>query len=146
MSGPVEAGLPVPQGDYATAKRHHDLVFTSGMTPRRNGVLIQEGPILRDAPLDSYKEAVVLAASNALMAAQSLLAEGEAIAGVVNLTVYINAENGFVSHAKLADFASGFFKGQLGAAGIGARAALGVATLPGNAPVEIQLIAAVGPA
>jgi enamine deaminase RidA (YjgF/YER057c/UK114 family) len=64
----------------------------------------------------------------------------------MSLSVYINAESGFVDHARLADFASGFLRAQLGPAGIGTRAAIGMATLPGNAPVEIQLIAAVEPA
>lgn len=47
---------------------------------------------------------------------------------------------GFSSHAKLADFASEYLVEELGDAGIGARAAIGIASLPGDAPVEIQLV------
>lgn len=59
------------------------------------------------------------------------------------LNVYINAQDGFQAHSKLADFASDYLYERLGEAGIGGRAAIGVASLPGDAPVEIQLIAAI---
>ena len=57
------------------------------------------------------------------------------------LTVYVNAEEGYTSHAKIGDAASNFLYETLGDAGIGSRAAIGVASLPGNAPVEVQLVA-----
>ena len=71
------------------------------------------------------------------------LNEGESIAQVLSLMVYVNAEDGFTIHSKLADFATDYLCEKLGDAGIAARAALGVASLPGNAPVEIQIICAV---
>ena len=134
---------PIPQGKYVIAKRAGGLIFTSGMTPRRDGKLIVTGQVLADAPLDSFRTAIEQACSNALRAARSQLQPGEAIAQIINLTVYIHAAPGFTDHAKLADFASDYFRAELGEGGIGARAAIGVATLPGNAPVEIQLVAAV---
>ncbi|MEO3997937.1 RidA family protein [Mesorhizobium sp. CAU 1732] len=134
---------PVPQGDYTPAKRHGDIIYTSGMTPRRNGVLTQTGPVLRDAPVENYRDAVVLACGNALTAARSLLKDGESIAAVLNMTVFIAAEAGFTAHSRLADFASQHLRTELGEGGIGSRAAVGVATLPGNAPVEIQIVVAV---
>ncbi len=136
-------GQPVPQGDYVPAKRHRDMIFTSGMTPRRDGVLQFHGPVRKDQPLEDWREAVRLACANALTAARSTLAEGESINAILGLTVFICAEPGFDQHAKLADFASAYLREELGVAGLGTRAAVGVATLPGNAPVEIQLTAAV---
>lgn len=136
-------GQPVPQGDYIPAKRHGGLIFTSGMTPRRNGELIFIGPVRIDTPTEDYREAVMLACANALAAARGLLGEGERIAAILSLTVYIAAEPGFAAHSRLADFASQHLRSELGPEGIGSRAAVGVATLPGNAPVEIQLIAAI---
>lgn len=134
---------PVPQGDYIPARRHGDLIFTSGMTPRLDGVLQFTGPVRKDVPVEDYRQAVLLACGNALAAARGVLAEGEGISAILSLTVYIAAEPGFEAHAKLADHASAFLRAEFGAQGIGARAAVGVATLPGNAPVEIQLVAAV---
>ncbi len=134
---------PIPQGKYVPATRFGDLIFTAGMTPRKNGVLIQSGRVEKDAPLENYKEAVRQAADNALTAARNKLEEGERIVRVLSMTVYVNAEEGFTAHAKIADFASDYLSEELGDASPMARVSIGVASLPGNAPVEIQLICGV---
>ncbi len=133
---------PKPQGDYVPATRNGNLIFTSGMTPRKDGVMTLTGPVKVDEPLDTYKDAVLLACGNALTAARAMLGSGERIRAILSLTVYVAAEPGFTAHSRLADFASAFLRSELGTNGIGSRAAVGVATLPGNAPVEIQLVAA----
>lgn len=135
---------PVPQGKYVPAVRNGDLIVTAGMTPRKDGVLMLSGKVRADVPLETYKEAVVQAAANALTAARNQLQEGEKIARVMLMHVYINAEQDFVEHAKLADFASEYLVAELGDAGICARCALGMGTLPKKAPVEISLLAVVG--
>ncbi|MET3524608.1 RidA family protein [Mesorhizobium abyssinicae] len=137
------AAKPVPQGNYVAARRCGSLVFTAGMTPRRNGILTMVGPIQPGTPPEAYRDPVVLACANALAAARSVLADSESIAAIITLTVYTAAQPGFSAHSAIADFASRFLQDELGQAGIGARTAVGVATLPGNAPVEIQLVAVV---
>ncbi|MGB6406790.1 MAG: RidA family protein [Planococcus donghaensis] len=143
MNKPEEKNNPISQGKYVPATRFENLIYTAGMTPRKNGVLIQKGKVSSDLPADSYKEAVRQSAANALTAARGLLADREKFEQIVSLTVYLNAEDGFEAHSALADFASEYLYEQLGAKGVGSRAAVGVASLPGNSPVEIQLIAAV---
>lgn len=143
MTPPAATRGPVPQGRYIAARRHGDLVFTAGMTPRRDGVLIATGPVTVSAPLETHREAVALACANALAAARGALSAGEEISAILSLTVYVAAESGFTAHSAVADFASHHLYEQMGESGIGARAAVGVATLPGNAPVEVQIIAAV---
>lgn len=133
---------PIPQGKYVPATRSGSLIFTAGMTSRKNGVLILSGRVKADEPLETYREAVYQAADNALTAALNKLNPGESMQ-VLSLTVYVNAEDGFTVHSKLADFATDYLCEKLGNAGVAARAALGVASLPGNAPVEIQIICAV---
>lgn len=135
---------PIPQGRYVPATRSGSIIFTAGMTSRKNGTLILTGQVKADAPLETYREAVRQAADNALTAAMNRLSEGETIAQVLSLAVYINAEAGFVQHSKVADFATDYLCEKLGTAGVAARAALGVASLPGDAPVEIQIVCAVG--
>ncbi|MBR5642228.1 MAG: RidA family protein [Firmicutes bacterium] len=134
---------PIPQGKYVPAARFGQLIYTAGMTPRKNGVMIFSGRVEKDAPLETYKEAVRQAADNALTAARNKLEEGERIARVLSMTVYVNAEDVFTAHAKIADFASDFLSEELGDASPMARVSIGVATLPGNAPVEIQLVCGV---
>ena len=113
------------------------------MTPRKDGVLLLSGKIRADEPLETYAPAIVQAADNALTAARNCLREGEKIAQILSLTVYVNAESDYTTHARVGDVVSGYLFEQLGDAGIGPRAAIGVATLPGNAPVEVQIVAAV---
>ncbi|RFU70280.1 RidA family protein [Peribacillus saganii] len=143
MSKKSKNDNPLPQGKYIPAVRFENLIYTAGMTPRNNGVLIQSGKVSAEQPVDTYKAAVRQAVTNALTAARNTLLEQEQLAQILSLTVYINAEEGFQAHSSLADFASEYLYEELGNAGIGSRAAIGAASLPGNAPVEIQLIAAV---
>lgn len=133
---------PIPQGKYVPATRSGNLIFTAGMTPRVNGVLILSGKVQCNKPLESYREAVHQATGNALTAALNKLVQGEEIGQVLQLQVYVNAEEGFILHSKLADFASEYLCKELGETSVTARAAIGVASLPNNAPVEIQMICA----
>lgn len=132
---------PIPQGKYVPATRSGNLIVTAGMTPRENGVLLFSGKVEKNSDPADYRAAVLQAAKNALTAARNTLNDGEKIAQIMSVTVYVNAEEGFTAHSKLADFASEYLCAELGAAGIGARASVGVASLPGNAPVEISLMA-----
>lgn len=140
----MKAANPIPQGKYVPATRFENMIFTAGMTPRNNGVLIREGKVRLEDSMEDYTEAVRQAASNALTAAENVLEEGEKIVRILSITVYVNAEEGFTKQSKLADIASEYFCEKLGDAGIGSRAAVGVASLPGNAPVEISIIAGAG--
>ena len=132
---------PIPQGNYVPATRAGDLICTAGMTPRKNGELILSGKVKITDPAEVYKEAVRQAAANALTAALNTLKENERLGQILALTVYVNAEEGYTAHARLADLASDYLYEQLGTAGIGSRAAIGVMSLPGDASVEIQLMA-----
>lgn len=143
MSTLNDQNNPIPQGNYVPASRFGNIIYTAGMTPRKNGVLIQSGKVLTEEPVSTYKAAVLQAVANALTAAMNTLREQEQLEQILSLTVYVNAEESFQAHTNLADFASEYLFGKLGSTGIGSRAAIGVASLPGNAPVEIQLVAAV---
>lgn len=134
---------PIPQGNYLPAIRHGDLIYTSGMTPRIAGKLVFSGQIQINDPIESHKDAIRLATLNALAAAQSCLAEGEKISIILQLNVFLNTEQGFMAHPKLADFASNVLIENLGTNCIGSRAAIGVASLPSNATVEVTLTAKV---
>ena len=131
---------PVPQGKYVPATRGGSLVFTAGMTPRKDGVLQFSGKVEAGEPLEKYREAARLAAANALTAARNRLEPGEKISRVLSMTVYVNAGEGFTAHSKIADFASEYLCEELGEAGIAARAAIGIASLPGEAPAEVQIV------
>lgn len=61
---------PIPQGKYVPATRFGNLIFTAGMTPRNNGVLIKTGKVKASDDIADYKDAVVQAAKNTLTAAK----------------------------------------------------------------------------
>lgn len=136
--------MPIPQGKYVPATRCEGIVFTAGMTPRRSGVLILSGKVSDMHPINFYKEAVEQAAENALVAARNTLDNDEEIRQILTMTVFVNSESNFTEQSKIADLASSYLFERLDARGIGARVAVGVASLPSNAPVEIQLTVAVG--
>ena len=135
---------PIPQGKYVPATRFGDVIFTAGMTPRNNGVLIKTGKIGLEDAIEDYNDAVRQAAKNALTAAKNKLEEGEKIVQIMSITVYVNAPEGFTKQSKIADIASEYFCEELGEAGVGSRAAVGVSSLPGDAPVEISIVAGAG--
>lgn len=135
--------VPPPQGNYVPALRHGDMIFTSGMTPRENGILQFTGSVSEDHDVETYRDASRLAASNALTAARGQLKAGEEIAVILNFVVFVNSPSGYELHSRIADFASSFLVEVLGPTSLGSRSAVGVSSLPGDAPVEIQIVALV---
>jgi len=105
---------PIPQGKYLPAVRNANLIYTSGMTPRKSGELLYSGKIRVNDRVESNREAVRLATSNALTAAKACLNDGEKISLILQLTVYLNTEEGYSAHAKIADFASEYLIEYLG--------------------------------
>lgn len=135
---------PVPMGSYVPAVVHAGLVVTAGMTPRRNGVLVLRGRVGTDLDLEQARAACALAAANALAAAAAAAGGLDAIAGLLGMTVYICCTDDFSELSAVADGASDRLAEILGAGprSQAVRAAIGVQSLPGGAPVEVQLIAA----
>lgn len=134
---------PVPQGRYHPAVRHGDLIYTSGFTPRSDGKLVHSGKVKAGVPAETYRDAVRMAAQNAIWAVQNCLQDGEKVLTILQLNVFLNAEPDFTNHAKMADYASDLLVETFGISCIGSRAAIGVATLPSDASVEITIVAAV---
>lgn len=139
VSDPISRpAAPPAQGLYVPAKRFGDLIFVSGMTPRKDGKLIQTGCLASGANPEDYRAAAELATRNALAAAGSVLSEGEELHTPVSLTVYVNATPDYAEHSRIADFASAVLAATFGG-DIPSRAAVGVSSLPGGAPVEVAL-------
>ncbi|KQQ52883.1 RidA family protein [Plantibacter sp. Leaf314] len=134
-----------PAGAYSVARLVDDLVHTAGMTPRVDGALLATGRIGRELDDVEALAATRVATERALAAAASVVPEGRALGEVVSLTVYLAVADGFVRLSEIADAASAVVVERFPDAALPVRAALGVAALPGDAPVEIQLIARLQP-
>jgi len=132
---------PIPQGKYIPAKKSNGIIISAGMTPRLDGVLVKTGKVKLNDDINAYKKAAIQAAKNAITAVINTLEGGESLEAIISLAVYVNAEEGFTSHSKIADFASEYLVDEFGELAISPRAAIGVSSLPSDAPLEIQIIA-----
>ncbi|MHC9296832.1 RidA family protein [Mycobacterium sp. LTG2003] len=135
-------GVPAPQGDYVPAVRYDGVVYTAGMTPRRDGRLILSGVVGATVTAEQARAAAGVAADNALSAVRSQAAPDVRIR-CLRMTVYIACAPTFHDLSAVADGASAAIRDALGEAALPARAAIGVQSLPSGAPVEIDLIAAI---
>jgi enamine deaminase RidA (YjgF/YER057c/UK114 family) len=136
-------GAPPPQGDYVPATRYGQLITTAGMTSRVNGVAEMVGTIGDDLSEEDGRRAVRIAVENAADAVSSLLVPGESVTGFLRLTIYLVCSAGFTRHSAIADEASAYLRERWGTAAAGPRATIGVSTLPGGQPAEVQLTAIV---
>jgi len=128
-----------PVGAYLPAVRSGALVFTAGQLPVVNGTLVATGKV--GAEVDAG-EAAGLARScalNALAAVHSLVGV-DAVTRVVKVTGFVASAPGFADQAPVIDGASALFGEVFGEAGGHARSAVGVAELPKNAPVELEIV------
>ena len=133
--------LPVaakPVAAYVPATKTGNLVFTAGQLPLVNGEIAKTGKVGTDVTLEEAKHLAEICALNTL-AAVDLVAPVDSIVKVVRVVCYVNGAPGFLSQPQVANGASELFMHIFGDAGIAARSALGVAELPLNSPVEIEL-------
>jgi len=134
---------PVPQGRYAAAVVVGGLAYSAGMTPRRDGVLTVVGLVGEDVDVPAAAAAAGLAATNALVAVAEAAGGLDRIERCVRMTVYVACAEGFTVLSAVADGASAVLAERLGEPALPVRAAVGVRALPGGAPVEVELSAAV---
>lgn len=130
------AALPIAA--YVPAVRTGNIVFTAGQLPLVEGAMAQTGKTGGDVSVERAKELAQICALNAL-AAVALVADINKIVKVVRVVGYVNGVAGFVNHPAVVNGASELFVHIWGDAGKHARSAIGVAELPLNSPVEIEL-------
>ncbi|MFD1519091.1 RidA family protein [Pseudonocardia yunnanensis] len=134
---------PIPQGRYAAAVLVGGLAYSAGMTPRRDGVLTVVGLVGEDVDVPAAAAAAGVAATNALVAVAEAAGGLHRIERCVRMTVYVACAEGFTALSAVADGASDVLAERLGEHALPVRAAVGVRALPGGAPVEVELTAAV---
>ncbi|MFK0002707.1 RidA family protein [Paenarthrobacter sp. NPDC090522] len=133
--------LPAPSNSvasYVPATRVGDLVYTSGQLPHENGVLASTGKVGSDV---SAEEASALAATCVLNALSAASALGDLDkARIVKVVGFVASAPGFNGQPAVINGASDLLLDIFGDRGAHARSAVGVAELPLNAPVEVELI------
>ena len=133
-------GVAAPLAAYVPAVRVGDLVHTSGQLPSVEGKLAAVGKVGDAVSAETAAECAGLAALNALAAVAAEAGGLDAVARVVKVVVYVASAPDFTGQAQVANGASQLFGDVFGGAGKHARSAVGVAVLPLDAPVEVELV------
>jgi len=129
-----------PVAAYVPAVKTGNLVFTAGQLPVINGKLVLIGKVGSDVTLEDAKKMAEICALNAL-AAISLVADINQIEKIVRVGGFVNSAPGFVAIPAVVNGASELLIKLFGDVnGKHARTAVGVAELPLNAPVEIEMV------
>jgi len=129
-----------PAANYVPFARSGNLLFTAGQLPFRDGKLAATGLLGRDLATAEGREAAKWCAVNILAQAKAALGDLSAIARVVKISVFVASTADFTEQHLVANGASDFLVEVLGEAGRHARSAVGMASLPLNAAVEIEAI------
>ena len=135
-----------PVAAYIPAVRTGNYIYTSGQLPFVDGKLQAVGKLGASLTAEEGSALARIAALNALAAAAEVAGSLDAIARIVKVTCFVASAPAFTEQAKVANGASEFFIEVLGHAGRHARSAVGMAVLPLDSPVEVEVIAEVAAA
>lgn len=133
VAKPVAAYLPaITSGNY---------VYTSGQLPLINGKLSALGKVGAEVSAEDAKSMAQTCALNALAAIKAEIGDLDRIKRIVKVVGFVSSDPSFTGQPGVINGASEFFGNVLGEAGVHARSAVGVAVLPLDAPVEVEVIA-----
>ena len=131
--------IPVPLAAYIPAKQTGNLVFTAGQLPMVNGELITKGLLGQDVEIVDAKNAARICTLNALAAIKGVIGDLDRIKQVVRVVGYVASIPTFTQQPAIMNGASELLLEIFGEKGKHARSAVGMAVLPLNASVEIEL-------
>ena len=132
-------GVAKPLASYVPAVRVGDQVWTSGQLPLVEGALRLTGKVGAEVTTEQAQEQARIAALNALAAIDAEVGLDN-VSRVVKIVGFVASDSAYADQPVVINGASDFIGEVFGDAGKHARSAVGVAALPKNAPVEIELI------
>ena len=138
LAEPIRLG-----GNYTPAIVHGGIAHVSGQVPRIGGTVAVTGRVGGEVDLAEAQRAARICAVRTLAILRTALGGLDAVDQLLRVTVYIQSSADFTQHSEVADAASALLHEVLGDAGRHARTSVGVAQLPKNAAVELELSAAV---
>jgi enamine deaminase RidA (YjgF/YER057c/UK114 family) len=132
--------VPKPVASYLPALRTGSYVFTSGQLPMREGQLITTGKVGGEVSVEDAVECARQCALNAIAAVRAEVGDLAQVVRVVKVVVFVASTPDFTGQAGVANGASELLGEVFAEAGLHARSAVGVAVLPLDAPVEVELL------
>lgn len=132
--------VPAPAGSYVPATRTGGLIFTAGQLPFKEGNLPVTGKVGAKVTLEEAQEAARFCALNALAAASAEAGGLNRISRIIKVTGFVASATGFNGQPQVLNGASDFLGAVFGENGLHARSAVGVAELPLDSPVEVEIV------
>jgi len=141
----AELGITLPSvakpvASYIPAKRSGNLIFTSGQLPMKDGQLLATGILEVDVDVDVAYACARQCALNALAAIKELIGDLDKVTQIVKVTGFVASHPTFTNQPAVINGASELLAEVFGDAAAHARSSIGMAVLPLNAPVEVELI------
>ncbi|MDD7930698.1 RidA family protein [Microbacterium thalli] len=130
---------PSPAGTYVPAVLSGNQVITAGQLPFVDGVLPVTGKVGAAVSLDEAAACARTSALNALSAIAEVLGSLDRVTRIVKVTGFVASDPDFTAQPSVLDGASAVLGAIFEDAGVHARSAVGVAVLPLDAPVEVEL-------
>jgi enamine deaminase RidA (YjgF/YER057c/UK114 family) len=137
--GLVLPEVPAPLAAYVPAKKVGQVIFTAGQLPLLKGELICKGLLGQDVDVEQAYQAARICTLNALAAIKKIVKDLDQIVQVVRVVGYVASTSTFTQQPAIVNGASELLLEIFGEVGKHARSAIGVASLPLNASVEIEL-------
>ena len=138
--------VPAPVAAYVPAVRDGSHIYTSGQLPMVSGQLVQTGKVGDGhglVPADDAKKLAEICALNAIAAVKSQVGDLDKVTRVVKVVGFVASDPSFTGQPGVINGASELLGKAFGDAGVHARSAVGVAVLPLDAPVEVEITVAV---
>jgi enamine deaminase RidA (YjgF/YER057c/UK114 family) len=144
----TELGLTLPEvvppvAAYVPAVRDGNLVFTSGQLPIVDGKLVATGKVGAEVSAEDAKGYAATCALNAIAAIKAEVGDLDKVVRVVKVVGFVASDPSFVGQPGVINGASELLGQVFGDKGVHARSAVGVAALPLDAPVEVEVIVSV---
>jgi enamine deaminase RidA (YjgF/YER057c/UK114 family) len=141
----AELGLSIPAvakpvAAYVPAVRTGSYVYTSGQLPMVAGQLAQTGKVGAEVTPERAKELAQICALNALAAVKAEVGDLSMVTRVVKVVGFVASAPDFTGQPGVVNGASELLGAVFGDAGVHARSAVGVAVLPLDAPVEVEIV------
>jgi enamine deaminase RidA (YjgF/YER057c/UK114 family) len=143
--GIVLPAAATPAFQYVPVAMHERLAFVSGQLPRQGGEVLIVGKVGTEVSVERGREAAQLCILQALACLKQALGSLDRIDSILKVTGFVASAPMFNQQPTVIDAASELLVRVFGESGRHARSAIGVAELPRNAAVEIELIVALRP-
>jgi enamine deaminase RidA (YjgF/YER057c/UK114 family) len=135
---------PRPLASYVPVRIHDGLAYVSGQIASADGAVLHPGRLGAEVSIEQGQEAARRCALQLLAALRDALGSLDRVAGVVQVSVFVASDPSFTQQPTIGNAASDLLVEVFGETGKHARAAVGVASLPLGAPVEVAAVVALG--